>query len=778
MLNHLEKKCLLIGANFNQFQGKMSSRVIRSHSKGSSKSKPLSPYLNTVYDQLNEQIDRILGDFTPTAKVTISYQKLYKFVEFLCRDKMQSKIAATLFEKLDAFINKIADIIYQAYWDLGHDELVGRFVELATIIDVKVTALEKIHLYLDRTYLLNHPTKKTIVRHAMCTFVESCAGVDNGNGDEYKKDVLYQVVMEFTFILGKLRDGNLHVEPLLLRSYHYLHKIFYLTQRNDYLDNEIFSRQEDFYQEEQDAIITCRDTSPELPDFIVARCDSADEIFDTMYKMILRELQFWGKTDADDKFKLKIKEYAVENLIFHDFDKQAVQFVKPLFVSKNYLGVSRMFKFVINSSTSISSNKYLKTFLNIWYSYVCDYLHLLLKDTQQDMVEKLIKAKKNLTLIMQKYMDSNSEVEFKLREAFRTSLHSSNKDTEILSKLLKYIDNFFKTVDPSNTEDNLKVVDDLYLIFKSVKTKATFIKQYQRDLSRRLIIGVSKDKDLEKSLISKIRNEVGDEDSKPLLTMFDDLQINETVASSFKEKLSTVEANSFTGFDPLVLNSKAWPIPKASIKIPDEMNDLMTRFQKFYLETHDKRKLNWCPALSHMTIGAHFPKGDKELQVSSFQGIVLLLFNDHDKLSFNEVKEMTELDSKSLSSILYSLTSGRYKILKKDSAGIYSMNDEFEDRKKSIKVKQIQMKLKNGEDEDVWMQEVDDNVFKADRDEITKAFIVREMKSEKEMDHDVLMKKTVDRFVVESAEVKRIIQLLLDSEYIERIETDRYRYIP
>ena len=208
------------------------------------------------------------------------------------------------------------------------------------------------------------------------------------------------------------------------------------------------------------------------------------------------------------------------------------------------------------------------------------------------------------------------------------------------------------------------------------------------------------------------------------------------------------------------------------------MNDLMTRFQKFYLETHDKRKLNWCPALSHMTIGAHFPKGDKELQVSSFQGIVLLLFNDHDKLSFNEVKEMTELDSKSLSSILYSLTSGRYKILKKDSAGIYSMNDEFEDRKKSIKVKQIQMKLKNGEDEDVWMQEVDDNVFKADRDEITKAFIVREMKSEKEMDHDVLMKKTVDRFVVESVEVKRIIQLLLDSEYIERIETDRYRYIP
>ena len=49
------------------------------------------------------------------------------------------------------------------------------------------------------------------------------------------------------------------------------------------------------------------------------------------------------------------------------------------------------------------------------------------------------------------------------------------------------------------------------------------------------------------------------------------------------------------------------------------------------------RRLHWQNSLAHCVVRAQFDKGPKELSVSLFQTVVLMLFNDADSLSFRDI---------------------------------------------------------------------------------------------------------------------------------------------
>ena len=71
------------------------------------------------------------------------------------------------------------------------------------------------------------------------------------------------------------------------------------------------------------------------------------------------------------------------------------------------------------------------------------------------------------------------------------------------------------------------------------------------------------------------------------------------------------------------------------------MVQYLEAFKLFYLNKHSGRKLQWQPSLGHCVLKACFPHGDKELQVSLFQALVLLLFNQGDKHVFTDIKTAT-----------------------------------------------------------------------------------------------------------------------------------------
>ncbi len=65
-----------------------------------------------------------------------------------------------------------------------------------------------------------------------------------------------------------------------------------------------------------------------------------------------------------------------------------------------------------------------------------------------------------------------------------------------------------------------------------------------------------------------------------------------------------------------------------------ELEQWQSIFMDFYTKKYSGRRLVWHHCLGSCVLRAHFPKGSKELSVSLFQAVVLMLFNDAETLSF------------------------------------------------------------------------------------------------------------------------------------------------
>jgi cullin-4 len=80
------------------------------------------------------------------------------------------------------------------------------------------------------------------------------------------------------------------------------------------------------------------------------------------------------------------------------------------------------------------------------------------------------------------------------------------------------------------------------------------------------------------------------------------------------------------------------------IKIPQELQLQQEVFAKFYTSKHNGRQLQWQYSLATAILKATFaPKVRKELEVSMFQALVLLCFNDRMELSLDEVQAATQI---------------------------------------------------------------------------------------------------------------------------------------
>lgn len=71
----------------------------------------------------------------------------------------------------------------------------------------------------------------------------------------------------------------------------------------------------------------------------------------------------------------------------------------------------------------------------------------------------------------------------------------------------------------------------------------------------------------------------------------------------------------------------------------------LTAFNDFYKLKHSAHVLDWDHALGTVTMTSRFKPGTKELSLSLYQAIVLLLFNDSDQLQFSDIKDQTRMGS-------------------------------------------------------------------------------------------------------------------------------------
>lgn len=129
--------------------------------------------------------------------------------------------------------------------------------------------------------------------------------------------------------------------------------------------------------------------------------------------------------------------------------------------------------------------------------------------------------------------------------------------------------------------------------------------------------------------------------------MFKDIELAREEITSYKSMLEGSQAKSSVDLNVNVLSASAWPsYPDVAVEIPRNIQKALAGFEDYYNLKHSGRRLAWKHSLAHCQLKAQFPQGNKELVVSSFQAIVLLLFNERgpdEQVPYSEIQGASDL---------------------------------------------------------------------------------------------------------------------------------------
>ncbi|XP_030762316.1 cullin-4B [Sitophilus oryzae] len=406
-------------------------------------------------------------------------------------------------------------------------------------------------------------------------------------------------------------------------------------------------------------------------------------------------------------------------------------------------------------------------------------------DPEKDktMVQELLDFKDAMDNVVSTCFHKNERFSNSLKEAFEHFINQrTNKPAELIAK---FVDSKLRAGNKEATEEELeRLLDKIMVLFRFIHGKDVFEAFYKKDLAKRLLVGKSASVDAEKSMLSKLKQECGGGFTSKLEGMFKDMELSKDINQAFKQH-TTVNSRDLPQIEMTVsiLTMGYWPTYQPmEVTLPDQMVRLQDVFKEFYLSKHSGRKLQWQPTLGHCVLKASFRTGLKELVVSLFQTLVLLLFNDSNELTFEYIKEVTNIEDGELRRTLQSLACGKARVLVKIPKGRdiqdddhFRFNSDFTNKLFRIKINQIQMKETTEE-----QKATEERVFQ-DRQYQIDAAIVRIMKMRKTLSHNLLISELYIqlKFPVKPPDLKKRIESLIDRDYMERDKDNpnQYNYV-
>ncbi|KAJ5091551.1 cullin-1 [Penicillium alfredii] len=365
---------------------------------------------------------------------------------------------------------------------------------------------------------------------------------------------------------------------------------------------------------------------------------------------------------------------------------------------------------------------------------------------------------------------------------------SSTKSPELLAR---YTDSLLKKGAKSAEESELEeMLVQIMVVFKYIEDKDVFQKFYSKMLAKRLVHVNSVSDDAETSMISKLKEACGFEYTNKLQRMFQDIQISKDLNANYKDWQDKVldddDQKKMVDAHFQILGTGFWPLnpPSTAFLAPPEIVKTAERFQKFYFDKHNGRKLTWLWQLCKGEIKANYIKNASKVpytfQVSTFQMGILLLFNETDKMPYSDIQSATTLAPEILDPNLSILL--KAKVLTAEPEGAkpepsttFHLNYNFKNKKIKVNLN-IQIKSEQ-------KVEVDDThkTIEEDRKLLLQSAIVRIMKSRKKMRHVQLVQEVIQqvksRFPPKIPDIKKNIEALMEKDYIERMDGDEISYI-
>ncbi|RVE67444.1 hypothetical protein OJAV_G00103300 [Oryzias javanicus] len=422
--------------------------------------------------------------------------------------------------------------------------------------------------------------------------------------------------------------------------------------------------------------------------------------------------------------------------------------------------------------------------LQHWIEYIKAFGSTIVINPEKDktMVQELLDFKDKVDHIIDVCFIRNEKFVNAMKEAFETFINKRpNKPAELIAK---HVDSKLRAGNKEATDEELeKMLDKIMIIFRFIYGKDVFEAFYKKDLAKRLLVGKSASVDAEKSMLSKLKHECGAAFTSKLEGMFKDMELSKDIMVQFKQYMQCQNIPGNIELTVNILTMGYWPtyVPM-EVHLPPEMVRLQEIFKTFYLGKHSGRKLQWQSTLGHCVLKAEFKEGKKELQVSLFQTLVLLMFNEGEEFSLEEIKLATGIEDSELRRTLQSLACGKARVLTKtpkskdvEDGDKFSCNNDFKHKLFRIKINQIQMKETVEEQASTTERVFQDRQYQID------AAIVRIMKMRKTLSHNLLMSEVYNqlKFPVKPADLKKRIESLIDRDYMERDKenSNQYNYV-
>ncbi|XP_062522147.1 cullin-4A-like isoform X2 [Corticium candelabrum] len=416
-----------------------------------------------------------------------------------------------------------------------------------------------------------------------------------------------------------------------------------------------------------------------------------------------------------------------------------------------------------------------------WSQYIkkCGSAVVVNPEKDKTMIHELLDFKDTLDEVLVKAFQGNDKFVNALKESFEAFINKRlNKPAELLAK---FVDGKMRAGNKEVTDEDLeRLLDKVLIIFRFINGKDVFEAFYKKDLAKRLLVGKSASVDAERSFLSKLKQECGAAFTSKLEGMFKDMELSKDVMINFRQHVSHCSSSKHIDLSVSILTMGYWPTYQpVEVVLPPEMTRLQDNFQKFYLSKYSGRKLRWQTTLGHCVLKASFSAGHKELQVSLFQALVLLLFNDGTEFGFADILQATGIEEWELCRTLQSLACGKARVLKKtpkgkdvQTADQFTVYEDFRHKLFRIKINQIQMKETPEENTTTT-----ENVFQ-DRQYQIDAAIVRIMKTRRTLQHNLLISECYSqlKFPVKPSDLKKRIESLIDRDYVERDKEDSQLY--
>lgn len=422
--------------------------------------------------------------------------------------------------------------------------------------------------------------------------------------------------------------------------------------------------------------------------------------------------------------------------------------------------------------------------LQFWREYIKSFGSEIVctPEKDKDMVQELLDFKDKMDNVAHNCFAHNEGFINAMKEAFETFINKRpNKPAELIAK---YVDSKLRAGNKEATEEELeRILDKIMIIFRFIHGKDVFEAFYKKDLAKRLLVGKSASVDAEKSMLSKLKHECGAAFTSKLEGMFKDMELSKDIMIQFKQYIQNQSDPSNIELTVNILTMGYWPsYTPMEVHLPTEMVKLQEVFKLFYLGKHSGRKLQWQPTLGHAVLKAEFKEGKKEVQVSLFQTLVLLMFNEGEEFSIEDIRTATGIEEGELRRTLQSLACGKARVLNKTPRGKdvedgdrFNFNMDFKHKLFRIKINQIQMKETVEEQVSTTERVFQDRQYQID------AAVVRIMKMRKTLSHNLLVSELYNqlKFPVKPGDLKKRIESLIDRDYMERDKEtpNQYHYV-